>query len=368
MRASLLGATVMKSIALAAIVSALPGLAFAQQPASAVPAAAAFDPASLRAEMSGPATQVMILGTMHLANLTDFDPRLLGPVLDRLMVFRPDTIAIEAVSGQECDLFRRFPSRFAQTAESYCPSTAAAYEATGLDVPTATARIDARLKTWPDQPGPQDRRELAALFLAGGDRTSALVNWLQLTPEQQIASDGLNDVLVEQLKTLATRQNENELIAAVLAARLGLNRVHPMDDHTADAVAGGYDDGVGRAVNEVWARPNPTLVEMQQQPVDTPEGLLQTFRFNNLPSTQVGMARGEMGGALAHPSPEMSARKYVAWWEVRNLRMAANIRESFAGRPGARVLVLVGSSHKAYLDAYLSAISEVELIDPLRFL
>jgi Family of unknown function (DUF5694) len=64
----------------------------------------------------------------------------------------------------------------------------------------------------------------------------------------------------------------------------------------------------------------------------------------------------------------MSARKYVAWWEVRNQRMAANIRASFADRPGARVLVLVGSSHKAYLDAYLSSISEVELVDPLDIL
>lgn len=361
----------MKSLVFAAVLSALPALALAQQqaPVSVTdPYGPAFDPASLRAGMSGPATRVMVMGTMHLANLSGFEPDLLGPVLDRLTGYQPDIIAIEAVSGQECDLFRRFPSRFAASTEGYCPSTDAAREATGLDVPEATARIDSLLKDWPDQPGPKDRRALAALFLAGGERTSALVNWLQLAPQDQIAADGLNDVLVEQLRSLARRQNENEQIAAVLAARLGLNRVHPMDDHTADAVAAGFDARVGKAVNEVWAQPNPTLVEMQDQPVDTPEGLLQTFRFNNLPSTQVGQAQAEMGGALAHASPEMSARKYVAWWEVRNQRMAANIRASFADRPGSRVLVLVGSSHKAYLDAYLAAISEVELVDPLDIL
>lgn len=361
----------MKALAIAALLSVLSGVALAQDPApvGAAPRyGPAFDPASLRSEMRGPATQVMVVGTMHLANLTDFEPGLLGPVLDRLEGFRPDVIAIEAVSGQDCDLFRRFPGRFAQSAQGYCPPTADAYAATGLDVPAATARIDARLKTWPARPSAQERRELAALFLAGGERTSALVNWLQLAPEEQIASDGLNDVLVEQLKALANRQNENEQIAAVLAARLGLNRVHPMDDHTADSVAADFDESVGKAVNEVWAQPNPTLVEMQNQPVDTPEGLLQTFRFNNLPSTQIGQARAEMGGALTHPAPGMPARKYVAWWEVRNQRMAANIRASFASQSGARVLVLVGSSHKAYLDAYLSAISEVELVDPLSVL
>lgn len=361
----------MRSFVIAAIALLYPGLAVAQQiapPAATPPYQAAFDPASLREVMSGPATQVMVVGSMHLANLTDFEPRLLDPVLDRLSRFRPDIIAIEAVSGQECDLFRRYPSRFEDTAKSYCPSTDEAREATGLDVPEATARIDARLKDWPAQPTPQQRRELAALFLAGGERTSALVQWLQLAPSEQIASDGLNEVLVDQLKVLANRRNESEQIAAVLAARLGLNRVHPMDDHTADAVTADYDAGVGVAVKEVWAQPNPTLVEMQQQALDTPEAFLQTFRFNNLPSTQIGQARAEMGGALSHPSPEMSARKYVAWWEVRNQRMAANIRASFANRPGSRVLVLVGSSHKAYLDAYLSAMSEVELVDPLSIL
>ena len=360
----------MKALFIAAGAFLLPGLAQAQQvgPAEEPPAVPAFDPASLRPLMRGPATQVMVVGTMHLANLQDFQPQNLDLVLDRLAGFRPDIIVIEAVSGAECDGFRRFPSRFEDAIGNYCPSTEAAQAATGLDVPAATARIDVRLKDWPTEPSPSQRRDLAALFLAGGENASALVQWLQLPKAEQIAADGLNAVLVEQLNAFATRQNENERIAAVLAARLGLSRVYPMDDHSADALAVGYDAGVGPAVNEVWAQPNPTLEAMQAQPVDTPEAILQTFRFNNLPSTQVGMARGEMGGALAHPSPAMSARKYVAWWEVRNQRMAANIRASFANQPGARVLVLVGSSHKAYLDAYLSSISEVELVDPLSIL
>ena len=328
----------------------------------------AFDPASLRAGMSGPPTRVMVLGMVHLANIPDFQPGTLDPVLDRLADFGPDVIAIEAVSGEECEMFRRFPGRYAESVESYCPSTDAAREATGLDVPAATAEADALLADWPANPAPEQRRHLAAVFLAGGERPSALVQWLQLPVGERTAADGLNAALVDQLDRLAHRQNENELVAAVLAARLGLARVVPMDDHTSDAIAAGYGPEVGAAVQQVWAQPNPTLVEMQAQDLDTPEAMLATFRFNNLPSTQVGMARAEMGGSLALPSPDMPARPYVAWWEVRNLRMAANIRASFANRPGSRVLVLVGSSHKAYLDAYLSAISEVELVDPLSIL
>lgn len=326
----------------------------------------AFDPKSLRAGMAGPPTEVMVLGVMHLANLSEFDPGTLEPVMDRLLGWKPDIIAIEAVSGQDCDAIRRFPSRHPGVADQYCPSTDAARLATGLDVPAATAEIDRLSKDWPADPTPAQRRRLASVFLAGGERASAVVQWLQLPPDERIAEDGLDDALVALLNVQMARQNESEQMAAVLAARLGLARVHATDDHSADSVAVGFGPEVGEAIQAVWALPNPTLVEMQAQDISSPEGMLATFRFNNRPATQIGQAQAEMGGALAHPG--MAARPYVAWWEVRNLRMAANIRATFAARPGQRVLVFVGSSHKAYFDAYLDQISEVELVDPLSIL
>ncbi len=326
----------------------------------------AFDPTSLRAEMSGPPTPVMVLGVMHLANLSDYDPATIEPVMQRLQSWQPRIIAIEAVSGQDCDVIRRFPSRYPGVADQYCPSTDAARTATGLDVPAATAEADRLLKDWPADPTPAQRRRLASVFLAGGERTSAVVQWLQLEAGERIAADGLDDALVALLNTQMARQNENEQMAAVLAARLGLARVHATDDHSADSVAVGFGPEVGKAVQAVWAQPNPTLVEMQAQDVSTPEGMLETFRFNNGPTTLIGQARAEMGGALAYP--DLAARPYVAWWEVRNMRMAANIRATFAAHPGQRVLVFVGSSHKAYFDAYLDRISEVELVDPLSIL
>ncbi len=43
--------------------------------------------------------------------------------------------------------------------------------------------------------------------------------------------------------------------------------------------------------------------------------------------------------------------------------MVANIRAAFATQPGARVLPVVGSSHKAYFNAYLDVMHEVQLVD-----
>jgi hypothetical protein len=43
--------------------------------------------------------------------------------------------------------------------------------------------------------------------------------------------------------------------------------------------------------------------------------------------------------------------------------MASNIREVLAERPGMRLLVVVGSSHKGYLDAYLDLMHDVHIAD-----
>ena len=48
--------------------------------------------------------------------------------------------------------------------------------------------------------------------------------------------------------------------------------------------------------------------------------------------------------------------------------MAANIRAAFATKPDARVLVIVGSTHKGYLDAYLDMMQDVRLVDAMQFL
>ena len=78
--------------------------------------------------------------------------------------------------------------------------------------------------------------------------------------------------------------------------------------------------------------------------------------------------QSDEGAAPEEPSPQGSGRLYVTSWETRNLRMAANIRDLMGSTPRMRTLVIVGASHKAYLDAYLEQMHDVRIVDvqPLR--
>ncbi len=55
--------------------------------------------------MVGPRAQILVLGTVHLSGMpAGFDQASLDGVLERLAAFKPDIIAIETESGEECDL------------------------------------------------------------------------------------------------------------------------------------------------------------------------------------------------------------------------------------------------------------------------
>ncbi len=95
----------------------------------------------------------------------------------------------------------------------------------------------------------------------------------------------------------------------------------------------------------------------------TSADMLELYRFINLPETQRQTIKADFRSSLGQQTPELYGRQYVAGWEVRNLRMVANIRAACATRPGARVLNIVGASHKPYYDAFLSLMPDVELVD-----
>ena len=335
--------------------------------------AAAFDPRQHRAPIAGRPTQVMVLGSPHLSEMDQsFDPATLSLLLDRLYAWKPDRIAVEGVSGQQCDMLRRYKALIPDAAEQYCWDNSPAVAASGMDMPAALAEIDKRLANWPAQPTPSERRQLALLFLTAGDRPSALVQWLRLPPPERRAGDGLTPELAKMLDTSIGRRNETYAVAAALAARLGHERLWLMDDHSSDYVASEPGDAFGKAMQQIWNNPageaRIAAGKAAQAAATSPAGTLALYRHYNDPSEADRAFAADFGAAMANSTPQHYGRRYLAWWETRNLRMAANIREASAAIPGGRLLVLTGASHKGYLDAYLQMMHDLKVEDILSVL
>lgn len=332
-----------------------------------------FDPSRLKGPRVGTSNTVVVLGSPHLSQLpAAFKPEHAAPLVDALARWRPEAIGVEALSGAQCDDLRRYPERYAETVKSYCWDPAPARAATGLDVPAATAESERLLAAWPAAPSPAQRRRLAAVFLAGGEQPSALVQWLRLPAAERRAGDGLDDALTARLAKLAVSRNEDYAVAAPLAARTGLERLYAIDDHSADTAGPPDDQAYGAAISKAWD--NPATAERKragaalEARLGRPGSLLALYRACNAPGQGALTFRSDFGAALEEPSPQRFGRGYVGYWETRNLRMASNIRAALAQRPGSRMLVIVGASHKAYLEAYLDQMHDVRLVDAETFL
>lgn len=331
-----------------------------------------FDPSRLKGPAAGGATEVLVLGSSHLSQLPKtFRQSSLTLVNDRLAAWKPQAIAIEALSGPQCDFMRAYQARYKDSIDSYCWDPAPARAATGLDVAAATDAYEKLLASWPDAPSPAQRRRLAALFLAGGEPASAFVQWLRLPAAEQRVGDGLDAALVAQLQKSETRVSESLMIAARLAARLGHERVYPMDDHTADRPIKDRQ-AIIEAFNTIWDNPankkRAQADKVLNEGLGSPEGVLALYRAENAPGQGVLVFESDFGAAMNESSPQRLGRKYLGYWETRNLRMAANIRDVMTERPGERMLVIVGASHKGYLEAYLHQMHDLRIVDAMQVL
>jgi hypothetical protein len=326
-------------------------------------AQAQVDLTQLDRDMAGPKSKVLVLGTVHLSGMpAGFDPAALNGVIEKLAAFKPEIVTIEQEPGEDCDLAARHPAKYGP---DWCPSTEAARAATGLDIPAALAEVDKTLKHWPAQPTPAQRRRLAAAFLAASEPASALVQWLHLPVPERRPCDGLDAALVERLGKLVTRKNENYLIAAPLAVRLGLQRVYAVDNHTGDRIDVADVKAFAKSIEAAWASSNGESKQRQktEQQMSMAEDLLPLYRYINDPQGTRVAAEANILGPMRAKSAEGYPQIWVGGWEVRNLRMVANIRETFRERPGARVVSIVGVSHKPWFDSWLGQLQGVDIAD-----
>lgn len=342
-------------------------------PASAQDYRPAFKPDRLEDRPAGEPNQVLVLGSPHLSGLPEgFRPDQVAPLVARLVDWEPTAVATEDSSGLLCDAMRRQPARYAETVADYCFDPSDAAKATGLDVPAANTEAERMLADWPADPAPAMRRRLAAVFLAAGEPASALVQWLRLPETERKADGALTAGLAAYLDKRMTRKNETDLIGAQVAARSGLERVWSVDDQSTYLGTLADEDAYGAALMGAWdnaaTRARIAESEALESRLGEPDGLLDLYRAYNAPAYADQAYRSDWGAALTEPSPEGYGRHYVAYWETRNLRMVANIREVLGRAPGTRMLAIVGASHKGYYEAYLNQMRDVDPVDVIPIL
>lgn len=316
----------------------------------------------------GPPTELMVLGTAHLNELGPrFTREQLTPLIVRLNAWKPAVITVENPTGRDCDDAAGRPDLFGNEVDEYCRVAASARTAATVNQPGAEAAIDAILAEPAADRPPADRRRLATLFLAAGDPGSALVQWLRLPPGEQRADALLPEALVARLERYAASRNETYALAARVAAGTGLERLHPVDDYSAGRLQRPYTKAYSDRITAIWNNAHAKSAEAERkaayETLLNGGDILAFYRWINDPQTLAGQLRADFAAAAADRAPEQIGRRYLAYWETRNLRMVANIRHAFGNSPGVRVLAIVGNSHKPYFERYFATQTDVQIAD-----
>ncbi|TPG72309.1 hypothetical protein EAH73_03505 [Hymenobacter nivis] len=368
------------AVGLGLLVGALLGLSAckANQAGAAAPGARPataqlppFDPAGAKQKLAIAPTKVMIFGLGHLDTApATFQVSWLEPVLCRLRAYKPDIILTEAMPGEQVMGLEAYAAYHGDAGKYAGPTLQMAKAAQAdLHLTAAQALVQANELCKKGDLTAAERRRLAGLFVAAAEPLSAAVQWLRLPAAERIGADGISPALAKQVTLWAGLRNEMASVAARLAADLGLERVYGAGDHLSDVAQpdfAAFKAAVAAEPGQVdlFNHNTPTFRAIPEEAMKlaTAAEVMPVLKWKNSPrfaaldadAQWLSMGRSEKMGRVG--------RQRLAAWEAQNLRMAVAIREATAPIAGGRALLIVGASHKPFVEAYLRTFADVELV------
>lgn len=322
---------------------------------------------SALSEVVSPRTQseVLVFGSWHTAGLQGFEPRHMQGVLDVLDRFAPTRIAVEALPPDEVALLfdrARTQPAAAQQSDRFGKRIGepgrAMQAAMGVDRFAAEARALELLAGAGRDMAPDARAELIRNLLAAYDFFSAALQWSYLTPAQRKDIE-LPDAVRTALDKRLQAKDEISLVAAALARRHGLQRLYPIDSQYEAVRTLGFPEETldvvfGHESVHTWRNsPEGKRLSGLVESVLEPDGMVDVARkMNSVQAQEDDAIQWRSWLAMDHPSG-LDRFRY-AMWELRNARMASNVLDAAASTRPERVLVIVGLSHKSYLDRELA--------------
>ncbi|MGI2259081.1 DUF5694 domain-containing protein [Shewanella sp. GXUN23E] len=314
-------------------------------------------------------TQVMVLGTMHLADIdTPLNAAHLSPLLDALETYRPTAIGVESLRPEDILAMVNASSDYQAVLDFAVGAQLqqlAKQEQQSLGMSAQQAITEARhLLSRSVQDNPQ-RLTLVRLAIAGYNKTLATLHWHKLP---QAERDKAPSALQAYLDKAILSNNENNVLANALALRLGHNRLYQIDDHMdkdlyppiAEALmpsfkASKYAGQIPQS--EYISKPQ----RMKAQAAETGDWL-PLYRWINGPQYSSEVIHQDWSLFVNKDLAPEPALARMALWQVRNLNMVSHIMRVVADNVGGRVLIIVGANHKVFFEQYLSNMIGVELV------
>jgi hypothetical protein len=214
----------------------------------------------------------------------------------------------------------------------------------------------------------QLRKELVMNSLAKNDLDSALLQWSYLPEDARLTIGKLDKNIIDFFSDGVRDANENVSIGLALARRLNHQRVYSINDHRDKEDFVQVADRLSEAMAEnVYLKTQPwtslldELTQRQNKAYQTGD-LLPFYLWMNSDEYMEKDVNSQWQILFEAKLPDGLAQTRVAFWDVRNFGIAANIRRAMAFHPGEKILVIIGATHKVFLDALFRECMDVKVV------
>lgn len=315
-------------------------------------------------------TRVMVVGSYHLSNVTTpLNASSLQSVVNTIDKFNPTAIGVESLRPQDIitminsgDTYQDVTTGFVGSA--FIKLARATQEQLGITANQAIQQLEAL--TAQSDLSEEQRARAVSLAIASYNKYVALLHWQRLNIP--IGSDVISPEINRYLEQLAKQNNEINHLASPLASAADIETLYPIDDHLDKDI---YPRVVAQLMDSYKA--SEYAVEFaNSEYVSKPIALaaeaektgdwLSLYAWMNSEEYISQTLDKEWRMFIDKDLDVNPALARVALWEVRNLNMASNIMRVVASNVGGNIVIIVGASHKAFLDQYLENMIGVSVV------
>lgn len=313
-------------------------------------------------------TKIMVLGSPHLQQMKGVETSYLTDLLERLDVEEFDAIAVEKMPVELLldikkrpekhwqELYAEFKAsiEFGENYQKKINRTFAEAAEILKDIKSKIIITDA------------DRIEFIKSYLCMYDVWSACLHFKLLQNTSLIDTDA-NSYLTKLSKSL----NEINVVGLEIAKNRKHSQIYYIDNLQDEIILQSEFPAFFREYEASQTKINDYIKKSSLlKKIDTVQSqsiasgnLLTLYQFYNseyFMEEDFNM-QWELWFKTFFPSKSDISRYFL--WEMRNLQITANILRVAAGNPGKKILVLIGASHKSFIEKYLKQIPNVELIN-----
>lgn len=318
-------------------------------------------------------TNIMILGVPPLNVLRkDFSPTLLDSLIYALKKYNPELICIDGISPKEIESFLLFDEYHSRLANSLASKEIELAELVRkkykITFAKATAYTDSVFHHGSNITNKNfsDRVELIKNLLASYDIYSAALQWSYFNMQEKSEAD-FDNKIKDALDALISSNDENSSIGIRLARENKIQKLYPINDYSDKIYLDKISDKLYEEmlISEVYLNSRKDILDLEtdkqlKQSLNR-KNLLPFFKHINSTDYIIRSTNKNWGIYYKMFLDSGLDRTRVSLWEMKCLRIAANIREISSFNPGKNILVIIDVSAKPFIEQYLKSMGDVNI-------